>query len=66
MMRTIAYDTVSLALLLGSSLFFYRAVEFLAQKDYVAGLIAVAIGVFVIRAGVEAGRLAMVARKEDK
>ncbi len=65
-MRTIAYDTASIALLLGSSLFFYRAVEFLAQKDYVAGLIAVGIGILVVRSGVEAGRLAMVSRSEDR
>lgn len=65
-MRTIAYDTVSLALLLGSVVFFYRAIEFLAQKDYVAGLIAVGIGILVVRAGVEAGRLALVSRHEDR
>lgn len=65
-MRTIVYDTVSISLMLASALFFYRAVEFLAQKDYVAGMIAVGIGMIVVRSGVEAGKLAMVSRHEER
>lgn len=61
-MRSLVYDVLGIGLMLGSLWFLYRAVEFLAQKDYVAGLMAFAIGFFVIRTGVEVGKLAMVDR----
>ena len=64
-MRPLAYDIVSLALVLGSVFFLYRAVEFLAQKDYVAGVLTIAAGFLLIRGGAEIGRLAIVARRED-
>lgn len=63
-MRGTVYDGVSLVLLLGSVFFFYRAVEFLAQKDYVAGLVTFAIGFLIIRVGVEIGKLAILAHRD--
>ena len=59
------YELASFAMLFGSLVFLFRAVEFLAQKDYAAGLIAVGIGFVVIRTGVELGKLAFVARREE-
>ena len=64
-MRATLYEGFSLTMLFGSLFFLYRAVEFLAQKDYVAGVVTVGIGFIVIRVGVELGRLAFVARRED-
>jgi hypothetical protein len=63
-MRTVIYDAVSIGMGLGSLYFWYRAVEFLAQKDYVAGILAIGIGFMVVRVGVEFGRLAMVTQEE--
>lgn len=64
-MRSLTYDIIGIGLILGSLWFLYRAVEFLAQKDYVAGLLAFGIGFVVVRAGVEVGRLAMVDRERE-
>ncbi len=61
-MRPIIYDAVGIALMLGSLLFLYRSVEFLAQKDYVAGTLALVAGVVVVRVGVELGRLSFAER----
>ncbi len=65
-MRAIAYDAASIGLSLASLLFFYRAVEFLAEKDYVAALLAIGIGFLVVRGGMELGRLAMFNRKDQR
>ena len=43
-MRATIYEILGLAFLLGSAAFFWRTVEFLAQKDYVAGIIALVGG----------------------
>ena len=43
-MRATIYEILGLAFLLGSAAFFWRTVEFLAQKDYVAGIIALVVG----------------------
>lgn len=64
-MRATIYDTFGLGLLLGSTFFFYQTISFLAQKDYVSGVIAMAIGFLVIRVGVEVSKLAILIRRED-
>lgn len=64
-MRSTIYDTVGLGLLIGSTFFFYRTVGFLSQKDYVAGLITLAIGFLVIRVGVEVSKFALLIRREQ-
>ena len=63
-MRSVVYDVVSIGLSLASLVFFYRAVEFLADKDYVAAVLAIGIGFLVVRGGTEMGRLAVFSRKE--
>lgn len=63
-MRATIYDSLGIGMLLGSTYFFYRAVEFLAQKDYVSGVLAMLIGFIIVRVGVELGRLSIVARRE--
>jgi len=63
-MRATVYEGLSLTMLLGSVFFLYQCVEFLAQKDYVAGTITLAVGFLVVRTGVDLGKLAYVARRE--
>ncbi len=65
-MRATVYEALSIAFLLATLFFFYRCVEFLAQKDYVAGIITLAIGFLVTRAGVELGRVSFFIRKEEE
>lgn len=64
-MRSTALEVLSLAMLVGSVFFLYRCVEFLAQKDYAAGIIALAAGFLVVRTGVELGKLSFAARREQ-
>lgn len=64
-MRATAYEILGLGLLLGSAFFFYRCIEFLAEKDYLSGLVVLVIGFVVIRTGVELGKLAVLARREE-
>ncbi len=63
-MRALVYDTIGLGLLLGSTYFFYQSIAFLAQKDYVAGALALVIGFGVIRVGVEVSKLAILIRRD--
>jgi hypothetical protein len=64
-MRATIYEILGLGFLLGSAAFFWRTVEFLAQRDYAAGVIALVVGFLVSRAGVEISKLALVIRRED-
>ena len=43
--------------------FFKEALEYLAERDYVAALVVVGIGVSVISVGKEMARLALVQRE---
>ncbi len=63
-MRAISYEILALALLAGSGFFFFRAVEFLAGKDYVSGILTIVVGLAVIRTGVELSKLAILTRRE--
>lgn len=63
-MRAIIYEILGLALLVGSGFLFFRSIEFLAQKDYLSGILVLVVGVTVIRTGVELGKLAVLARRE--
>lgn len=64
-MRALIYEIIGLGFLLASVVFFYRCVGFLADKDYVAGLSVLAIGFFMLRAGSELGKLAVLLRREE-
>lgn len=60
-MRARLYDFSSLALIAISIYFFYRSVLFLGGNDYVGAVVAMLIGLVVIRVGVELSRIALVA-----
>lgn len=64
-MRSLVYEMLGLGLLASSIVFFYRCIAFLAAKDYVAGLAVLAVGFFVLRAGTELSKLAVLVRREE-
>lgn len=63
-MRGLIYDIIGLGFMFASGYFFYRCVEFLAQKDYVAGFIALIAGVVMVRAGSEISKLGLFIGRE--
>ena len=63
--RSVVYDVMGVGLLLGSIYFFYKTMEFLALKDYVAGALAMVVGFLVIRVGVEISKMAIVIQREE-
>ncbi len=65
-MRAMLYEVVGLGFLVGSGYFFFRATEFLASADYVAGLLGLLIAFLVVRAGVDISRLALASRAQEK
>lgn len=65
-MRSLIYEILGLALLVGSGYFFYRCIAFLAAKDYLSGLAVLVIGFVVIRTGVELSKLAVLTRRESE
>ena len=56
-MRARAYMALAVILLGASLWFFYRTGQFLADQDYLAGLIHVFVGFAVIRTGADLARL---------
>lgn len=64
-LRSTIYEGAALLLMVGSAACFYQMMSFLAAEDYVAGILALAAGFVVIRAGVELGKLAIVVRREE-
>ena len=58
-MRRILYEVVGIALVLGSVGFFYYSVRFLADRDYIAGILEIFVGFGLVRAGLELTKLAL-------
>jgi NhaP-type Na+/H+ or K+/H+ antiporter len=65
MKRSFVSEILSFLLTAASLFLFYRCVEFLAEKDYVAGIVTAIIAVLVIRSGTEFGRYAAFKRKDE-
>ncbi|RMH39741.1 MAG: hypothetical protein D6689_15725 [Deltaproteobacteria bacterium] len=61
-MKHVFFELLALLLMLGSLLFFRECIAYLEQRDYVAAVIVLAIGVAVISVGKEMARLALVQR----
>jgi hypothetical protein len=61
-MRRYFFEALALALIGGSLFFFKETLDYLAKRDYVAGLLVMVIGVAVISVGKEMARLALVQR----
>lgn len=64
MMRHLLYEIVSILLIVAGVGFFYACVRFLAQRDYVGGLLLVVVGFGVMKSGVELSKLAVMLRRE--
>ena len=64
-MRSLVYEIFGLGLLVSSLVFFYQCIAFLAEKDYIAGFVVLAIGFFVLRTGSGLGKLAVLVRREE-
>ncbi len=63
-MRSILFDILCVVALLGALFQLYHSVEFLAEKDYMAGIITAALGVVCIRASSEFARYAAFGREK--
>ncbi len=61
-MRRYFFEGLAVALIGGSLFFFKETLDYLARRDYVAGLLVMVIGVAVISVGKEMARLALVQR----
>ena len=64
-MRHVIYEILGIGLVLAGVAFFYVCVQFLAEKDYIAGILVVALGFAVLRTGVELSKLSVLLRRED-
>ena len=64
-MRHILYEILGLGLMVAGGTFFYVCIEFLAERDYIAGFLMLALGFGVLRTGVELSKLAVVLRREE-
>ena len=60
--RRYFFEGLALLLILGSLFFFKETLNYLANRDYVAALLVMVIGVAVISVGKEMARLALVQR----
>lgn len=65
-MRHLVYEILGIALIVVGVAFFYACVEFLAEKDYIAGIVVVVLGFGVLRTGVELSKLSVLLRREDR
>ena len=66
MMRLRLVDALATLLLFFSLYLFYAAVAALSERDYVAGLLEIAVGLSLIRSGIELEKLALVERSRGK
>ncbi|MFT7621957.1 MAG: hypothetical protein ACI9WU_001122 [Myxococcota bacterium] len=63
MKRTI-FDLTGLILVLASIAFFFYSVRFLAEREYIGGILQIFVGFSLIRAGLELSRLGLL--REDR
>jgi hypothetical protein len=60
-MRRFAYDVIGLLLLGGSVFFYFQSVKFFGDRDYVAGILEIFVGMALTRAGLEVMKLGLAA-----
>jgi hypothetical protein len=61
-MRRYFFEFLAVALFVGALFFFRETLHYLAQREYVSGVLVMLIGVSVISVGKEMARLALVQR----
>ena len=64
-MRRGLYEILGLLLVLGSVVFFYYSVTFLADKDYIAAILQIFVGFALVRAGLELTKLSLLTTERD-
>jgi hypothetical protein len=57
------FEVLALLLIVGSLVFFWECVSYLAKRDYIAALVLTGIGFAVLTVGKELARLALVQRE---
>ena len=62
-MRRFFFELLAITLMGGSILFFVECIRYLTQRDYVAAIIVMFIGLAVITVGREMARLALVQKE---
>jgi hypothetical protein len=61
--RRSLFEVLALLLVIGSLVFFWECVSYLARRDYVAALLLTGIGLAVLTVGKELARLALVQKE---
>jgi hypothetical protein len=61
-LRRVLFEVLAIVLIGGSGVFFYQCAGYLSQRDYVAAIILMIIGIAVIGVGKELARLALAQR----
>ena len=59
MMRRIIYEFLGIFMVFLSLVFFYFSIQFMAERDYIAGILQVFIGFSLTRAGLELTKLSL-------
>jgi len=57
------FVVLAVLLMLGSMVFFFECIGYLAQRDYAAAIILMLIGIAVISVGKEMARLALIQKE---
>ncbi len=60
-MRRLIFEILGVLLVLGSVGFFFASVRFLADRDYIAGILEIFVGFALVRAGLELVKLGALA-----
>lgn len=64
-MRRALYEILGLTAVIASTGFFYYSTRFLAERDYVAGLLQIFVGFGLIRAGLELTKLSLLSAERS-
>jgi hypothetical protein len=62
-MRRYLFEILALLLVVGSLVFFWECITYLAKRDYIAALLLTGIGFAVLTVGKELARLALVQKE---
>ncbi len=64
-MRRIVYEILGIVMVFLSLVFFYFSIQFMAERDYIAGILQIFVGFSLIRAGLELTKLSLLTNTEQ-
>ena len=64
-MRRIAYESLGILMVLSSLIFFFFSVEYLGERDYIAGILLIFVGFSLVRAGLELTKLSLLTHSDS-